>query len=76
MIMLVIIFRGICTAANHKLNLFLSGVMDSAVFFPLVNGGGLVLVTLSALIIFRERLSVKQWISVALGIASVLCLCL
>ena len=76
LIMLVIIFRGICTAANHKLNLFLSGVMDSAVFFPLVNGGGLVLVTLSALIIFRERLSVKQWISVALGIASVLCLCL
>ena len=75
-VILIMVVAGVCTATNHKLNLYLSGVMDSAVFFPLINGGGLVLVTLSALVIFRERLTIKQWISVALGIASVLCLCL
>ena len=76
LVIVLIMLTGILTAVNHKLNLYLSGVMDSAVFFPLINGGNLVLVTLSALIFFRERLSVKQWISVAIGITSVLCLCL
>lgn len=71
-----VVLAGVLTAANNKFNLYLSGVMDSAVFFPLVNGGNLILVTLSALVFFRERLTVKQWISVGLGIASVLCLCL
>ena len=67
---------GGCVAVNHKLNLFLSGVMDSAVFFPIVNGGGLVLATIAALIIFREKLTKKQWCGVVIGTISVLCLCL
>lgn len=66
---------GICIAVNHKLNLYLSGVMDSAVFFPLVNGGGLVLTTLAAMIFFREKLNRKQWIGVILGTLSVVFLC-
>ena len=60
---------GFCVAVNNKFNLYLSGVIPSAVFFPLVNGGGLILTTLAALLIFRERLTVKQWIGVGLGIA-------
>ena len=71
----LMVISGICTGANHKLNLYLSGVIDSAIFFPVVNGGGLVLTTLAALVVFRERLSVGQWIGIGLGIASVVCLC-
>jgi drug/metabolite transporter (DMT)-like permease len=71
----VMIAGGACAAANNKFNLYLSGVMDSAVFFPIVNGGGLVLTTLAAVLIFRERLSKKQWIGVVFGIASVIFLC-
>lgn len=66
---------GVCAALNNKWNLYLSGVMDSAVFFPIVNGGGLILTTLSALLLFRERLGGRQWIGIVLGILSVLCLC-
>lgn len=66
---------GICVAVNNKFNLYLSGVMDSAVFFPIVNGGGLVLSTLAAVILFKERLSKKQWAGIVLGIASVVFLC-
>ena len=73
--LLICLISGIAIGTNHKLNLFLSGVMDSATFFPLVNGTGLVLSTLSALVIFRERLSVKQWISVIVGVISVIFLC-
>lgn len=72
----IMVFSGICVGTNHKLNLALSGQIPSAVFFPIVNGGNLVLTTLSALIIFHEKLTKKQWIGVILGILSVLFLCL
>lgn len=73
--LVLMIINGVSVAVNHKLNLYLSGVMDSATFFPIVNGGGLVLSTVAALIIFRERLSVKQWIGLGVGILSVIFLC-
>ena len=71
----IMIASGVCVAVNNKFNLYLSGVMNSAVFFPIVNGGGLVLTTLAALMLFKEKLSIKQWIGVVLGIASVVFLC-
>ena len=66
---------GVTVALNNKWNLYLSGVMDSAVFFPLVNGGGLVLTTLAAVLVFRETLTRKQWFGIVFGIASVIFLC-
>ncbi len=69
------ILGGACVAVNNKLNLYLSGVMDSAVFFPIVNGGGVALVTLAAVAIFREKLTLKQWIGIAFGIGSIILLC-
>ncbi|MBE5816303.1 MAG: hypothetical protein E7315_01100 [Clostridiales bacterium] len=72
---LIMVISGICVAANNKLNLFLSGAMPSAVFFPIVNGGGLVLSLLAVIVLFKERLSLKQWIGVILGIISVVLLC-
>jgi len=75
MMVAVMLINGACIAINNKFNLYLSGVMDSAVFFPIVNGGGLVLTTLAAVIIFKEKLLVKQWIGVVVGIASVIFLC-
>lgn len=71
----IMIASGACVAVNNKFNLYLSGVMDSAVFFPIVNGGGLVLTTLAAVLLFKEKLSKKQWIGVVLGIASIVFLC-
>ena len=71
----LMLISGICVAANNKLNLFLSGVIDSAIFFPVVNGGNLILVTLAACLLFRERPTLRQWIGILFGIASVLLLC-
>ena len=66
---------GIGAALNNRFNLYLSGVIDSAIFFPVVNGGGLVLSTLAAVVFFKERLAKKQWIGILLGIIAVLMLC-
>lgn len=69
------IIGGICAAANNKMNLYLSGVMESAIFFPTVNGGGLVLSTIASQIFFKEKLSKKQGLGVVLGIIAVVLLC-
>ena len=66
---------GIAVALNNRLNLLLSGLLDSSVMFPVVNGGGLILTTLSATLLFRERLSGKQWIGMAIGTLAVILLC-
>lgn len=75
LLLAIMLINGACIAINNKFNLYLSGVMDSAIFFPVVNGGGLVLTTLAAVLIFRERLSKTQWIGIVFGIASVIFLC-
>ncbi len=75
MLLGILLVSGACVALTNRFNLYLSGVMDSAVFFPIINGGGLVLTATSAVVIFHERLTKKQWIGVALGIASVVFLC-
>ena len=72
---LIMVISGVCVAINNNLNLYLSGVMDSAVFFPIVNGGGLVLSLLAVIILFKEKLSLKQWIGIVVGIISVVLLC-
>lgn len=66
---------GICVALNNEFNLYLAGTMDSAVFFPMVNGGGLILSVLMSVLMFREKLSWKQSIGVLLGIIATLLLC-
>jgi drug/metabolite transporter (DMT)-like permease len=75
LLIVFMIIAGICSAANNKINLYLSGIMDSAVFFPVVNGGGLVLASLASYIVFKEKLSLKKWIGILIGIVAVLLLC-
>ena len=75
LLLLFICLAGLCGMINHVVNLYLVGVMDGAVFFPLVNGSGLVLVTLLSIFVYKERLSVMQWIGLGIGIAAVIMLC-
>lgn len=72
---MIMIVGGLCIGISNVLNLYLSGAMDSAVFFPVVNGGCLILTTLSALFMFKEKLSTKRWIGIIFGIISVILLC-
>ena len=75
LLLAIMVLSGVSGALCNQWNLYLSGVMDSAVFFPLVPGGGLVLTTLAAVVIFREKLSKQQWLGVFFGIVSVIFLC-
>lgn len=69
------VVSGIFIALANQINLYLSGVMDSAIFFPVVNGGGLILTALVAIIFFKEKLSKKQWAGLIIGIIAIMLLC-
>ncbi len=44
----------------NKLNLYLSGALPGAVFFPCINGGNMALTAVAAHFIFGERLKPSQ----------------
>lgn len=75
---LIVLFllSGVCVALCHCINLYLSGVVAAAVFFPIVNGGALMLTTLASLLLFHERLFLTQWLGLALGAVATFLLCM
>ncbi len=73
---LLIFAAGIGTAINHLINLYLSGAMESGIFFPIMSGGELIFVTLASVLLFKEKLTVRQWIGLVCGIVAVVVLCI
>ncbi|MEG1879932.1 MAG: EamA family transporter [Oscillospiraceae bacterium] len=55
-----------------QLSTVISKALPSVVVFPIVNGGGLIIVTLVAAIFFKEKLTVKSLIGLVLGIVSLI----
>ncbi len=67
---------GICTFLMNFLNLKLSGLLPSQLFFPLVNGGAIVITSFVSFILFKEKLSRLQLIGLTGGIASLILICI
>lgn len=63
---------GIGTGAVHIINMYLVGVMNSAFFFPAVNGATIMAITLASVFVFREKLSKIQIFSLVLGTLAIL----
>ncbi len=61
---------GATFAVPHVANLYLAGAMPSAVFFPIINTGGLILTLLAATLLFKEKLTRLQWLGIVLGLIS------
>ncbi len=72
----VAVVCGIAVYLNNDLNLKLSGQMPSQIFFPIVNGVPVVLNSLVAMLLFRERLSRRQAIGLIGGTLSLVAICL
>ena len=66
-------FIGCCTGVTNRLNLFLSGVLPSVIFFPAVNGGCVLLTGLLSAILLRERLTHRQMLGIGVGVAALAC---
>ena len=60
----------------NYINLKLSGLLPSQLFFPLVNGSAIVLSSLSSVFIFKERITKKQVVGLVGGLLSLIAICL
>lgn len=64
---------GVCSGVLNNVNLYLSGVLPTVVFFPLFNGGVILLSALSARWVFREKMAARQAVGLMFATLS-LCL--
>lgn len=69
------IMCGLCIYTMNFLNLKLSGLLPSQLFFPLVNGSAIFLSSLMSVLIFKEYLSKKQTVGLVGGITSLILIC-
>ena len=67
---------GVCTFLMNFLNLRLSGLLPSQLFFPVVNGGAIILSSVVSVAVFREKITGIQLIGLIGGILSLIVLCL
>lgn len=64
-------FIGLCFSICNLLNTILAGLLDSAVFFPILNIGTILLSLVLSIIIFKEKLNNNSITVLLLGIASI-----
>lgn len=67
---------GVCTFSMNLINLKLSGMIPSQIFFPLVNGGSIVLSSIVSLFFFKETTNKKQIVGLVGGIVALICICI
>lgn len=63
---------GCCNGINNVFNLALAGMLPAVIFFPLANGGVILLVGLTGWILFGEKCTGRQWLGFLLGTVSIL----
>ena len=73
---LIAVVCGVCMYIMNVVNLHLSGVLPSQLFFPLVNGSSIILSSLVSIFIFKEKISKEQIVGLCGGIASLIAICL
>lgn len=66
---------GVGFALVNQINMYLAGVMDAIIFYPIVNGASMILTTAAGILLWKERLSKKQWFGMVTGGVAILLLC-
>lgn len=66
-----IVMSGFASCAYIRLNLSLSGIIPSVIFFPVSNGGMVILSTVAGRLLFGEKLTRIQYFGIAVGCAAV-----
>ena len=70
--LIITLFLGLVLGYHNKFCTYLSGVLPSALYFPIINGGVIVLVAVASVVLFKEKLSVKQIIGLILGVVCIM----
>ena len=67
---------GLIIGFYSTVNLTLAGALDSIIYYPIANGGALLLTVLVSFFVFKEPLGKKKAAGVILGLLGVVCLSL
>ncbi len=70
-------FGAFCGLFNGGVNfgvLILSGKMPASLQFPIISAGSILATALFSVLLYREKLTVRQWIGFGVGVLSVVCL--
>lgn len=62
---------GTVAAALNRVNLSLAGALPSMIFYPVFNGTVTLATGVAAFLISKEKLNLRQWLSLLLGIAAI-----
>ncbi len=73
---LLAVLCGACVFAMNLINLKLSGIIPSQIFFPLINGGSIILSSLLSIFIFKEKITLRQTLGLVGGLASLIVICI
>ena len=66
---------GVGFALVNQINMYLAGVMDAIIFYPVVNGASMILTTAAGIMLWHEKLSRRQWFGLITGGVAILLLC-
>lgn len=70
--LLFILLSGMASCGYIRMNLSLSNLIPSVVFFPVSNGGMVILSTIAARLIYQEKLTARQLLGIACGCIAVI----
>ena len=68
----------VCGAAFvlvNQINMYLASAMPAIIFYPVVNGSGMILTTAAGLLLWKEKLSRRQTAGLVLGGIAIILLC-
>lgn len=71
---LIGIISGVIIGVYALTNLTLAGKLNSTVYYPVANGGALILTVVVSATVFHERCTVKQLVGIIIGLVSVILL--
>ena len=75
-LLLLGVLSGLIVGFYSMVNLTLAGELDSMIYFPVANGGAMLLTVLVSVIAFKERFDKSRIAGVIIGLVGILCLSL
>lgn len=71
---LIAVLSGIIIGLYSTVNLTLSGKLDSMIYYPIANGGAMLLTVLVSVIVFKEHFDKQRIKGTIIGLLGILCL--
>lgn len=65
---------GVIVGFYSIVNLTLAGALDSMIYYPVANGGAMLLTVLVSFLVFKEKFNLEKTVGVVVGLLGIVCL--